>query len=159
MAAWVGAAGGASMEAVDIIKSIKWHRQLPWNVQSETIDPPLRSPDVRPGETRLPAPGWRAYGVATVLRLFVSGALTGVIAASYPQAVNPLVSFLVGLGALTAVQQAATLAPLMVRSAGRAALNGVVEQAQQQAVPPPAQPSSTAGQPNATPPASNGGGV
>ncbi len=160
MAAWVGAAGGASMEAVDIIKSIRWHRQLPWNVRSETIDPPLRSPDVRPGEATLPAPGWRAYSVATVLRLFVSGALTGVIAASYPQAVNPLVSFLVGLGALTAVQQAATLAPLMVRSAGRAALNGVVEHAQQQAAPMPAQqPPLSAGQPNTTHPTNSGGWV
>ncbi|MFF7702850.1 hypothetical protein [Streptomyces lydicus] len=54
MAVVVGAAGGASMEAVDVIKAIKWHRQMPWKVQSDTIDPPQRSADVRPGEEHLP---------------------------------------------------------------------------------------------------------
>jgi hypothetical protein len=131
MAAVVGAAGGASMEAVDIIKAVKWHRQMPWNVQSDTIDPPQRSAGLRPGEERLPAPGWKAYWFAGVLRLFVSGALTGVVAASYPQTTNPLVAFLIGLGALSAVQQVTTLVPLMVKNAGRAALGGMVEEAQQ----------------------------
>ncbi len=131
MAAAVGAVGGASMEAVDIIKAIKWHRQMPWNVQSDTIDPPQRRVEVRPGEERLPAPGWKAYWVAGVLRLFVSGALVGAVAATYPQSTNPLVAFLIGLGALSAVQQVITLVPLMVKSAGRAALGGVVEEAQQ----------------------------
>ncbi|TRO62572.1 hypothetical protein [Streptomyces sp. IB201691-2A2] len=132
MAAVLGAAGGAAMEAVDVIKSIRWHRQMPWNVQSDTIDPPQRRSDVRPGEELLPAPGWKAYCVAGVLRLLVSGALTGVVAATYPQSMNPLVAFLIGLGALSAVQQITTLVPLMVKSAGRAALGGVVEEAQQQ---------------------------
>lgn len=132
MAAAVGAAGGASMEAVDIIKAIKWHRQMPWNVQSDTIDPPRRRADVRPDEEHLPAPGWKAYWFAGALRLFVSGSLTGAVAATYPQSTNPLVAFLIGLGALSAVQQATTLVPLMVRSVGRAALGGVVEEAQQQ---------------------------
>ncbi|MGZ2362127.1 hypothetical protein LRE75_36635 [Streptomyces sp. 372A] len=132
MAATVGAAGGASMEAVDIIKAIKWHRRMPWNVQSDTIDPPRRRADVRPGEEHLPAPGWKAYWFAGMLRLLVSGALTGAVAASYPQGTNPLVAFLVGLGSLSAVQQATTLVPLMIKSAGRAALGGVVEEAQQQ---------------------------
>ncbi|NEC91809.1 hypothetical protein [Streptomyces sp. SID12501] len=131
MAALVGTAGGASIEAVDVVKSIKWHRQMPWNVQSDTIDPPRRRPDVRPGEEHLPAPGWKAYCVAGVLRLFVSGALTGVVAASFPQNTSPLVAFLIGLGALSAVQQVSTLVPLMIKSAGRAALGGVVEEAQQ----------------------------
>ncbi|MPY31303.1 hypothetical protein FNH09_08315 [Streptomyces adustus] len=143
MAAMVGAAGGASMEAVDIIKAVKWHRQMPWNVQSDTIDPPQRRGDVRPGEEHLPAPGWKAYCVAGVLRLFVSSALTGVVAASYPQSTNALVSFLIGLGALSAVQQATTLVPLMVKNVGRAALGGVVEAAQQPSqapIPGPAQP-------------------
>ncbi|MCX4974525.1 hypothetical protein [Streptomyces sp. NBC_00620] len=132
MAAMVGAAGGASMEAIDVIKSIKWHRQMPWNVQSDTIDPPQRRTDIRPGEEHLPAPGWKAYCVAGVLRLLVSAALTGVVAATYPQSTNPLTTFLIGLGALSAVQQITTLVPLMVKSAGRAALGGVVGEAQQQ---------------------------
>lgn len=136
MAAMTGAAGGASMEAIDIIKAIKWHRQMPWNVQSDTIDPPQRRPDVRPGEEDLPAPGWKAYWVAGVLRMLVSGALTGVVAATYPQSTNPLVAFLVGLGALSAVQQGTTLVPLMLKSVGRAALGGVVEEAQQQVQAP-----------------------
>jgi hypothetical protein len=128
----VGAAGGASIEAVDIIKAIKWHRQMPWNVRSDTIDPPHRRADVRPGEEHLPAPGWKAYWFAGVLRLFVSGALTGVVAGTYPQSTSPLVAFLIGLGALSAVQQATTLVPLMVRSAGRVALGGVVDEARHQ---------------------------
>ncbi|NNN32177.1 hypothetical protein HLK59_17775 [Streptomyces sp. S3(2020)] len=133
MAAVVGAAGGAAMEAVDVIKAIKWHRQMPWNVQSDTVEPPQRRADVRPGEEHLPAPGWKAYCVAGVLRLLVSGALTGAVGATYPQSTNPLVAFLIGLGGLSAVQQVTTLVPLMVKSAGRAALGGVVEEAQQQA--------------------------
>lgn len=133
MAAWVGAAGGAAMEAVDIIKAVKWHRKMPWNVQSDTVDPPQRRPDVRPGEEQLPAPGRLAYCVAGVLRLFVSGALTGVVAATYPQSTNPLVAFLIGLGSLAAVQQAVTLVPLMVKRAGQAAFGGVASDAQQQA--------------------------
>ncbi|MDR6980831.1 hypothetical protein J2X68_007573 [Streptomyces sp. 3330] len=133
MAAAVGAAGGACMEAVDIIKAIKWHRRMPWNVQSDTIDPPHRRADLRPGEENLPAPGWRAYCVAGTLRLLVGGALTGVVAATYPQSTNPLVAFLIGLGALSAVQQGTTLVPLMVKSAGRAAFGGLVDEAQQQA--------------------------
>ncbi|MFD1277251.1 hypothetical protein ACFQ51_51695 [Streptomyces kaempferi] len=133
MAAVVGAAGGAAMESVDIVKAIKWHRQMPWNVQSDTIDPPRRQADVRPGEENLPAPGWKAYWVAGVLRLFVSGASTGAVAATYPQTTTPLVSFLLGLGALSAVQQATTLVPLMIKSAGRAALGGVVDEAQTRA--------------------------
>ncbi|MFD4969535.1 hypothetical protein [Streptomyces sp. NPDC058424] len=132
MAAAVGAVGGASMEAVDIIKAIKWHRQMPWNVQSDTIDPPQCRADVRPGEEHLPAPGWKAYWFAGTLRLLVSGALTGAVAATYPQSTNPLVAFLIGLGALSAVQQATTLVPLMVKSAGRAALGGVVQEARHQ---------------------------
>jgi hypothetical protein len=132
MAAVAGAAGGASIEAVDVIKAIKWHHQMPWNVQSDTIDPPQRRPDVRPGEEQLPPPGWKAYCVAVVLRLLVSGALTGAVAASFPQATNPLVTFLIGLGALSAVQQATTLVPMMVKSAGRAALGGLVEEADRQ---------------------------
>lgn len=83
MAAVVGAAGGAAMEAVDIIKAIKWHRQMPWNVQSDTIDPPKHRADVRPGEEHLPVPGWKAYWFAGALRLFVSGALPGVVAATH----------------------------------------------------------------------------
>jgi hypothetical protein len=120
MAAVVGASGGVAMEAIDIIKAIKWHRRMPWNVQSDSIDPPQRRAEVRPGEECLPAPGWKAYCVAGVLRLLVSGALTGVVAATFP--LNPLAAFLVGLGALSAVQQVTSLVPLMVKSAGRAAL-------------------------------------
>ncbi|MEW2558254.1 hypothetical protein, partial [Streptomyces griseorubiginosus] len=131
-AALVGAAGGASMEAVDIIKAIKWHRRMPWNVQSDTIDPPQRRADVRPEEAHLPAPGWKAYCVAGALRLLVSGALTGAVAATYPQSTNPLVAYLIGLGALSAVQQLTTLVPLMVKNAGRAALGGVEGEARQQ---------------------------
>ncbi|MER7514000.1 hypothetical protein [Streptomyces lavendulae] len=132
IAAVVGMAGGASMEAVDIIRAVRWHRQMPWNVQSDTIDPPQRRADVRPGEEQLPAPGWKAYVFAGVLRLFVSGALTGAVAAAYPQSTNPLVALLIGLGALSAVEKVATLVPLMVKHAGRAALGGVVEEARQQ---------------------------
>ncbi|MDH6435943.1 hypothetical protein M2158_004483 [Streptomyces sp. SAI-144] len=88
MAALVGMAGGASMEAIDVIKAIKWHRRMPWNVQSGTIDPPQRRADVRPGEEQLPAPGWKAYCVAGVLRLLVSGALTGAVTATYPQSTS-----------------------------------------------------------------------
>lgn len=130
-AAAVGAAGGACIEAVDVIKAIKWHHRMPWNGRSDTIDPPQQRVDVRPGEEQLPAPGWKAYCVAGVLRLLVSGALTGAVAGTYPQSTNPLVAFLLGLGALSAVQQATGLVPLMVKSTGRAALGGVVEQAQQ----------------------------
>jgi hypothetical protein len=148
MAAWVGVAGGATMEAVDVIKSVKWHRKMPWNVQPDTIEPPRRRPDVRPGEEQLPAPGWRGYCVATVLRLFVSGAPTGVLAATYPHSVNPLVAYMVGLGALSVVQQLATLVPLAVRSAGRAAMGGVAEEAQQQAVEWRVQQPSGLGQSN-----------
>ncbi|MEV5472730.1 hypothetical protein AB0L66_10285 [Streptomyces sp. NPDC052207] len=136
-AAAVGAAGGAAMEAIDIIKAVKWHRKMPWNVQSDTIDPPQRRPDVRPGEEGLPAPGWKAYSVAGALRLVVSGLLTGVVAATYPESTNPLVAFLIGLGSLTAVQQAVTLVPLMVKTAGRAALGGVVDAARQRPQPFP----------------------
>ncbi|MET9966019.1 hypothetical protein ABZZ80_08925 [Streptomyces sp. NPDC006356] len=67
---------------------------MPWNVQSDTIEPPRRRADVRPGEEHLPAPGWKACWIAGMLRLFVSGALTGVVAATYPQSTNPLVAFL-----------------------------------------------------------------
>lgn len=141
MAAAVGAAGGATMEAIDIIKAIKWHRRMPWNVQSDTIDPPQRSADVRPGEEYLPASGWRAYCVAGVLRLLVSGAVTGVVAASYPQHVNPLLAFLVGLGALSAAQQATSLVPLMVKSAGRAALGPLAQPTPQSGQPPAPAPS------------------
>ena len=139
MAAVVGAAGGASMEAVDVIKAIKWHRRMPWNVQSDTIDPPQRRADVRPGEEHLPASGRTAYCVAGVLRLLVSGTLTGAVAATYPQSTSPLEAFLIGLGALSAVQQVSTLVPLMVKSAGRAALGGVVEAAQNAQGPGPGQ--------------------
>ncbi|MEU0191240.1 hypothetical protein ABZ250_15470 [Streptomyces afghaniensis] len=120
------------MEAVDIIKAIKWHRRMPWNVQSDTIDPPQRRANVRPEEAQLPPPGWKAYCVAGVLRLLVSGTLTGAVAATYQQSTNPLVAFLIGLGALSAVQQLTTLVPLMVKNAGRAALAGVGEEARQQ---------------------------
>lgn len=89
--------------------------------------------DTRPGEDHLPAPGRRAFCVAGVLRLLVGGVVSGVVAATYPQSANPLVGFLIGLGGLSAVQQATTLAPLMVKSAGRAAFGGVVEEAQSQA--------------------------
>lgn len=133
MAAAVGASGGACIEAVDIIKAIKWHRQLPWNVQSDTVDPPRRRADVRPGEEHLPAPGRWAYCVAAVLRLLVGGIVSGVVAATYPHSANPLVAFLVGLGALSTLQQATTFVPLMVKSMGKAALGGMVEEAQQQA--------------------------
>lgn len=151
MAAVVGAAGGASMEAVDVVKSIKWHRQMPWNVQSDTVDPPQRRADVRPGEEHLPAPGWKAYCVAGVLRLLVSGSLTGVVAASYPLSTNPLAAFLIGLGALSAVQQVSTLVPLMVRSAGRAALGDINGQQ-----PGPGQPSGALpGPPTGSPSAGN----
>lgn len=156
MAALVGAAGGASMEALDVIKSIKWHRQLPWNVQSDTVDPPQRRFDTRPGEERLPAPGWKAYFVAAVLRLFVSGALPAVTAATYPQSTNPLAAFLIGLGALSAIQQVTTLVPLMVKSVGRAALGGVVEEAQQQAIQQQGQPGP--GQPSGLLPGQQAGG-
>lgn len=124
LAAMVGAAGGASMEAVDIIKAIKWHHQWPWNVRSESVGPSQPRADVRRGEENLPAPGWKAYCVAAALRVLVSGALTGVVAATYPSRTNPLMAFLIGLGALSAVQQASTLVPLMVKSAGRSALGG-----------------------------------
>jgi hypothetical protein len=134
MAAWTGVAGGATMEAVDVIKSVKWHHKMPWKVQSETIEPPRQQPDVRPGEEQLPAPGWRGYCVAAVLRLFVSGAPTGALAATYPHSVNPFVAYMVGLGALSVVQQLATLVPLAVKSVGRAALGGVAEETQQQAL-------------------------
>jgi hypothetical protein len=158
MGAVVGAAGGAAMEAVDIIKAIKWHHQMPWNVQSDTIDPPRHRVDLRPGEERLPAPGWKAYWSAGVLRLFVSGALTGVVAATYPQSTNPLVAFLIGLGSLSAVQQVTTLVPLMVKSAGRAALGGVVEEARQQAqMPQQALQQRALGQLNGVPPAPQAG--
>ncbi|MEU6347558.1 hypothetical protein ABZ883_42350 [Streptomyces sp. NPDC046977] len=133
MAAWVGVAGGASMDAVDVINSLRWHHKMPWKVRSDTIDPPPRQPDVRPGEEQLPAPGWKAYLVAGALRLFVSGALTGALAASYPSAMNPLVAYAVGLGALSAVQKIATVVPLAVKNTARAALGGMTEEAQQQA--------------------------
>ncbi|MEU2863805.1 hypothetical protein ACIQWL_26455 [Streptomyces mirabilis] len=150
-AAWVGVAGGATMEAVDVIKSVKWHRKMPWNVQPDTIEPPLRRPDVRPGEEQLPAPGWRGYCVAVVLRLFVSGAPTGALAATHPHSVNPLVAYMVGLGALSAVQQLATLVPLAVKSAGRAALGGVAVEAQQQALQGQAQQAYGYGHANGVP--------
>ncbi|MFE9687800.1 hypothetical protein [Streptomyces sp. NPDC006285] len=163
MAATVGTAGGACMEAVDIIKAIKWHRRMPWNVQSDTVDPPHRRADTRPGEEHLPAPGWRAFCVAGVLRLLVGGVVAGVVAATYPQSANPLVAFLIGLGGLSAVQQATTLVPLMVKSAGRAAFGGVVEEAQSQAQalqqngqPPPGQPAGPVlGPQTGGPPAGN----
>lgn len=148
MAALVGAAGGVSIEAVDVVKAIKWHRQMPWNVQSDTIDPPRRRADVRPGEEHLPAPGWKAYCVAGVMRLLVSGALTGVVAATYPRSTNPLAAFLIGLGALSVVQQATTLVPLMVKSAGRAALGGLGGEATGQ---PPGPGSSDGGLPGPRP--------
>lgn len=132
MAALVGVAGGASMEAVDVIKSIRWHRKMPWEVKPDTIDPPSTHPDVRPGEERLPAPGWVAYCVAGVLRLFVSGALTGVIASSHPQVADPLVSFVIGLGALSSVEKVATLVPLAVKNMGRSALGNAADSVQQQ---------------------------
>ncbi|MEU9466063.1 hypothetical protein AB0D78_05300 [Streptomyces avermitilis] len=132
MAALIGMAGGASMEAIDVIKSVRWHRKMPWQVKPDTIDPPHRSPDVRPGEEHLPAPGWLAYCIAGVLRLFVSGALTGVIASSHPQVADPLVSFLIGLGALSGVEKVATLVPLAVKSIGRAALGSTVDAVQEQ---------------------------
>ncbi|MFF3327599.1 hypothetical protein [Streptomyces sp. NPDC002889] len=140
MAAWVGVAGGATMEAVDVIKSVKWHGKLPWNVEPDTKQ--QRRLDLRPGEEQLPAPGWRAHCIAAVLRLFVSGALIGALAATYPTSVNPLVAYMVGLGALSAVQQLATFVPLAVKGAGRAALGSVVEEAQQQqqALPQAQQP-------------------
>ena len=129
---------------------------MPWNVQSDTIDPPTCRPDIRPGEEQLPAPGRLAYCVAGLLRLFVSGATTSVVAATFPQSANPLVSFLVGVGALSAIQQAATLAPLMVKSAAQASLGGVVQEAQQrssdqlQQQPVSGQSNGVAAQPNQT---------
>jgi hypothetical protein len=152
MAAAVGAAGGACIEAVDIIRAIKWHRQFPWDVQSDTVDPPRRRADVRPGEEHLPAPGWLAYCVAAVLRLLMGGVVSGVVAATYPQSANPLVAFLVGLGALSALQQATTLVPLMVKSAARAAFGDMIEGAQQQTQALPQSTQSTGpGQSNEAP--------
>lgn len=133
-AAWVGVAGGATMEAIDVIKSVRWHGSVPWNVQPETIDPPQRRRNVRPGEEQLPAPGWQGYCLATALRLFVSAAPTGVIAATYPHTVTPLVAYMVGLGALSVVQQLATLVPLAVKSVGQATLGSVAADAQQDVV-------------------------
>lgn len=129
VAAVIGAAGGASMEAIDVIKAIKWHRKMPWDVQPDTVDPPRYRPELRRGEEHLPAPGWKAYCIAGVLRLLVSGTLTGVIAAAYPHRMNPLVAYLVGLGSLSIIQQAVSLVPLAVKSVGRAALGGMVEEA------------------------------
>ncbi|MGW3193114.1 hypothetical protein ACWDBD_00660 [Streptomyces sp. NPDC001118] len=138
-AAWVGVLGGASMEALDIIRSVRWHRQMPWNVQSDTIDPPQRSVDVRPGEENLPAPGRLAYGVAAVLRLLVSGAVSGVVAATYPPTAVPLVMYLVGLGALSTIERLTKFAPLLVtalaKEGGAAALESV-QQPQQPAAAP-----------------------
>jgi hypothetical protein len=146
-----GVAGGASLEAVDIIKSVRWHRQMPWNVQPDTIDPPQARPNIRPGEERLPAPGWKAYCVVAVLRLFVSGAPTAALTASFPNSINPLVAFLVGAGALTFIEQGAALVPLVVKGAGRAALGSVVDAAQQPLPQQEQQPG--AAQPNGLPPA------
>lgn len=131
LAAWVGVAGGATMEAIDVIKSVRWHGSVPWNVQPETIEPPRRRRNVRPGEEQLPPPGWQGYCLATALRLFVSGAPTGALAATYPHTVNPLVAYMVGLGALSVVQQLATLVPLAVKSVGQAAVGSVAAEAQQ----------------------------
>ncbi|MDF2273423.1 hypothetical protein P2Q00_49775 [Streptomyces coacervatus] len=139
LAAWVGVAGGATMEAIDVIKSVRWHGSVPWEVQPETIEPPRRRRNVRPGEEQLPAPGRQGYCLATALRLFVSGAPTGVLAATYPHTVNPLVAYMVGLGALSVVQQLATLVPLAVKSVGQAALGSVAGEAQQDVVASQAQ--------------------
>lgn len=132
VAAWVGVAGGATIEAVDVFKAIRWHHAMPWNVGPDTSTPPRRVLHVRPGEEALPAPGPWAYCLAGILRLFVSAAPTAVIAASWPQRMNPLIAYAVGLGALSVVQQLASLAPLIVTSAGRAALTGTAPHNEQQ---------------------------
>jgi hypothetical protein len=122
-AAWVGVAGGATIEAIDVFKAIRWHHTMPWNVGPDTA-PPRRVLHVRPGEAALPAPGPWAYCLAGILRLFVSAAPTAVIAASWPQRMNPLIAYAVGLGALSVVQQLASLAPLIIKNVSQAALNG-----------------------------------
>ena len=118
-AALWGALGGVATEALDIIRAIKWHHELPWNVGSNRGDPP---PQARPGDLGLPAPGPMAYCVAGVLRLLISGALTATVAATYPESASPLVLFILGLSAPTLVQQIFTLVPLVVRTAARADL-------------------------------------
>lgn len=120
-AAWVGVLGGASMEALDIIRSVRWHRQMPWNVKSDTIGPPDRNVEVRPGEDKLPEPGRLAYGVAAILRVLVSGAVAGVVAATYPPTAVPLVMYFVGLGALSVIERLTKLAPLLVTALGKEA--------------------------------------
>ncbi|MFI0722305.1 hypothetical protein [Streptomyces sp. NPDC021224] len=137
-AAVIGAAGGASMEAIDVIKAVKWHKKMPWDVRPDSVDPPRHRPELRPGEEELPAPGWKAYCVAGVLRLLVSGTLTGVVTAAYPHRMNALVAYLVGLGSLAIIQQAVSFVPLAVKSIGRAALSGIVEEAPPQQAEPPA---------------------
>lgn len=135
------------MEAVDIFKAIRWHRAMPWNVESDSVPRPQRrdaadGPERR--ETRseeeknLPAPGWLAFSVAGLLRIVVSGGLAGVYGASFPRSAVPWVSYLLGVGALATLQQATSLVPLMVMSAGRAALGGTVTtpRADEQQAPP-----------------------
>lgn len=133
------------MEALDVIRSVRWHRQLPWNVQSGTIDPPQRSVEIRPGEENLPAPGRLAYGVAALLRMLIGGVVSGVLAATYPPTAVPLVMFLVGLGALSVIERLTKLAPLLVTAlAHEAASNAAdqVQQTQQQSATSPAQQAS-----------------
>jgi hypothetical protein len=127
VAASVGVAGGATIEAIDVFKAIRWHHTMPWNVPPDTRTPPQPTLHTRPGEEHLPAPGPWAYCLAGILRLFVSAAPPAAIAASYPHTMNPLIAYTVGLGALSVVQQLTALAPLIVKSAGHAALTGMTQ--------------------------------
>ncbi|WP_432033642.1 hypothetical protein [Streptomyces antibioticus] len=150
-----GAFGGFAMEALDFVRAVRWHRTLPWKVESSSIGPgpavlrPQRQIDVRPGEENLPAPGLPAYCVAALLRVVVGGGVAAGIAASPPHAVTPWIAMIVGAGALTVLEKITSLVPLIVQL-GKDAVIGMVEQQQaQQAQTQQGQPiqPATAGNP------------
>ncbi|MFJ7116735.1 hypothetical protein [Streptomyces albogriseolus] len=151
-AAYWGAFGGFAIEVLDYCRAVRWHRKKPWNVASTSVGAGPSSPraTVRPGEDDLPAPGWLAYVLGSVLRIIVGGGVAGALAATPPHGTSPWIAVIVGAGALTVMEKSLALVTL-VTQVGKDALIGAVlqhqnhQQAQldaQQATPgqlPPAQ--------------------
>lgn len=155
-----GAFGGFAMEALDFVRAVRWHRTLPWKVESSSIGPGPTSQtprrEIRPGEENLPAPGVAAYGVAALLRVVVGGGVAAAVAASPPHGVTPWIAMIVGAGALTVLEKITSLVPLVVQLS-RDALIGMVEQHQAQQTQAPQQfmPVQNSEPNQATPTASN----
>ncbi|MFJ4536075.1 hypothetical protein ACIP39_08870 [Streptomyces tibetensis] len=130
-AAYWGAFGGFAIEVLDYCRAVRWHRKKPWNVSSTSVGAGPSTPraQARPGEDDLPAPGWPAYVLGSVLRIIVGGGVAGALGATPPHSLTPWVAVIVGAGALTVMEKSLALVTLITQ-VGKDALIGAVVQHQ-----------------------------